>query len=322
MNSAKNKIIYKFLHKIKWIIYIILLFAVLINIIFFYESLLISAGEAFEMIYKTVLCIIFPYMIIAELVSGIPVHKIIPVRLGQVFEKIFGCDIKTISAFVMGNICGYPTGAKILISQYEGGVISKTTLENMLPYVTNSSAGFVIGTIGAVICKNTFLGIIIYIVQILSTVICALLSKKNKIYHCDEASRIKAKGFGKILADSTQNTVLIWGTVLSFNLFITMAVNLFSLLKADGSFLATARLLTSSVLEITNGVICASRYTDGILLCVLLCMINCFSGLSVAMQIKMILTDDCISLKPYFTKKVLQSIIGGLIMVLVVYVLI
>ncbi len=302
--------------KIKYFIYFLILLGVLLNIILFYDTLLISAGESFEMIYKTVICIIFPYMIIAEIISKVPVYKFVPDIVKKAYERLFSADITTISAFIMGNVCGYPVGAKILSSQFESGLITKKNLERMLPYVTNSSMGFAVGTIGIVICQNKFIGIIIYLVQILSTLMCAFFSKKQKNYRCNVCPTASKKSIGKIFADSTINTVLISGTIISFNLFITMFANLLTLFNTGYKVQSIIKLICASLCEITNGVMHASNLLSGYILIITLAMINSFSGLSVAMQIKMLSDDESMSLKPYFLSKILQTVVSGALMAL------
>ena len=208
----------------------------------------------------------------------------------------------------------------MLFSGYEQKNISKGELEKMIPYVTNSSIGFAVGTIGTVLLENTFAGFVIYVIQILSTLICALLSKKTKIYTMQDKTDTQSYNLGKIIANATQNTVLIAGTVLCFNLFITMAVNIFSLINLSGDIQGFIKLSLASALEITNGVICAKNTLSGFWLFLGLNIINCFSGLSVAMQIKMISPDIKFSLKPYFWVKIKQSAVAG-ILACIVYLL-
>ena len=101
MNLTKSKINFNIL---RFVPCIAMPAVVIINIIMFYDTLFISAGEAFNMIYKTVICIIFPYMITAEILGKLPVHKILPQSVNNIYEKIFGAGINCAPAYIMGNI--------------------------------------------------------------------------------------------------------------------------------------------------------------------------------------------------------------------------
>lgn len=297
------------------ILFALTLFAVVMhNIVVFYPSLLSSVLHSIQIIYKTVFCVIFPYMVTAQIICTADICSLIPDFFKKIYVKIFGVSYKTVTAFVMGNLCGYPIGAKILCEQYKANQISRKEAEYMLPWCTNSSPAFVIGTIGAVIFANVKAGIILFAVQILSAVICAFFFAPDDSPSTGKIHMQKTKPFAKILSDSCISVLEISGTVLIFNLFVTMiknSINLFNIPNTISNIIAT---VLCCVFEITNGVISLGGYTCNPMLFAAVAAANCWSGISVLMQVKMILYGTDIKCGIYIKRKVIQSLAAAFMM--------
>lgn len=140
-----------------------------IFLICFSEQNLIACKKGLTLWATCVVPSLFPFFIATELLN----HTKIPLIIGKLFEKImrpiFNVPGESAYALIMGLICGYPTGAKIVSSFYENNICTKEEAERMLSFTNNSGPLFIISTLGGSFYGNTEIGFLLLFTHILAS---------------------------------------------------------------------------------------------------------------------------------------------------------
>ena len=144
----------------------------------------------------------FVSMLVCDIFRGVGGGGGLPL-LGWIFSRAFGVSRSCIPAVIMGNICGFPTGAREVARAYEIGSITKEEAERMLPIASNASPAFIVGVVGGMM-GDVGVGIRLLFCVTLSTVICGVIIRKNNVvYHnssvvvrqnCNMIESIKSAG--------------------------------------------------------------------------------------------------------------------------------
>ena len=121
-------------------------------------------------------------------------------KLGKIFasltKHLFNMSSICASSFVLGILCGYPVGAKSSIDLYKNNLITKEEAQNLIGFCNNSGPLFLIGAVGIGMFSSKKIGIMLYLIHILSAIITGIILKGN----------IKENIFSK-----TKNGGVIWG---------------------------------------------------------------------------------------------------------------
>ncbi len=267
-----------------------------------------GVAEGLALCSRAIVPSIFPFMVLSKYIiySGyaLKLSKII----GEPCHKLPGFPGEAAAALVLGIAGGYPIGAASICDMVKSGQLSKNSGELMLPYCNNASPLFVIGTVGSVFLNNKSAGVVIYIIHILSSLICAFVYRKSFAPHFKPQTGTAAPPcrtpFITAVSDAAYGTVNICAYILFFSV-VNKAVAIVPF-KSD---------LTQSILygffEISNGaqsIACLSL--NPVFKYALICAILSFSGLCVYLQVSASVKDASLSLKPYLKGKLLCSVLS------------
>jgi len=273
---------------------------------------------------------LFPFLVATELLN----YTNIPNKLGNIFSKImypiFNLPGESAYAFIMGIICGYPVGAKIVSKFYSENTCTKEQAERMLAFTNNSGPLFIIGTVGISLFCNFDIGILLFCTHILSSisvgVIFSLISRfkalKTKTHpieyrNCNPSCSLSS--LGDILSNSINSAIstilLIGGFVILFSVVICIINNLnilnyFS--NLFGNYSLFVKTFFTGIIELTNGVDLCSDISGLLNIRIVLCSVLLgFGGFSVMLQILSIISKAQLSIKWYLYGKILQGIFAG-----------
>ena len=162
-------------------IFSVLCLSLLLFLLIFYSR---EAGEfalsGMRLAVVTVIPTAFVSMLICDIYRVFGCPERIPV-LGRIFSRIFGVSPYCLRAFVLGNLCGFPMGARELGAAYHDGLINRDEAERMIPVCSNPSPTFVIGVVGGMI-GDIHVGITLFVCVFLSSCICGVMGRKNRCY--------------------------------------------------------------------------------------------------------------------------------------------
>ena len=266
--------------------------------------------EGLSLAIRCVIPTAFPFMIISEyyIFYGAP-QSIGTAR--KIFKRTFGTSENALGAYIVGNICGFPLGAKILCEEYELGNLQKGECERLLAYCENPSVAFVVGAVGSGMLGSVKRGVILLILIQLSTLICGVIyrEKPNNLSNYVNNARQKPI-FTDVVKISGRSCIDIVSFITAFAVICGL------IKKALGKGLVSGIII--SVAEITN----ALSYFAGALN--IPCTIRFFfigfalgfGGICVMMQTAIFSSQSGLSLLPYLKIKLSQGLICGILLML------
>lgn len=283
---------------------------------------------------------LFPFFVATELLM----HTNVVFHLGNIFNRfmkpIFNVPGEGYFAFIMGIISGYPVGAKIACNFRKNNICSKEECERLLSFTNNSGPLFVIGSVGISMFKSSSIGILLFIVHLLSCISVGFIFrfwKRNKKTEKNINNNLKKdinnkdcvtfSNLGEVLAESITSSIstilLIGGFIVIFsslisimkssgliNVLSTVLSPAFSILNIDNTFIPA---FITGFLEITNGIsvissIACKKLSINIIITAFLLG---FGGISILLQILSIVSKSDLSIKPYIYGKLLQGIFSA-----------
>ena len=270
-----------------------------------------TARDAVELCLDTVIPSLFPFFVCSNLFVTLGGAKIAGRYLSPIMKPLFGVSGGGSIAFVLGIICGYPIGAATAAQLYSSGNCSKIQAERLLSFCNNSGPLFIIGAVGTGMLKSTKLGIFLYIVHLLSSVLTGIIFRNYgkeitytpllpAVYEVRKESVFSA--VGSSVSKSVDNILKVCGFVIFFSVF-SSAIPQFKGYEFAYSFV-----------EITGGLKAViSEYGTKTYILPIISFFIAFSGISVLMQVCSIVLPYNLSVKPYILGKLTQGLISALL---------
>ncbi len=208
---------------------------------------------------------------------------------------LFHLSFYEFSLFLLSLLGGYPTGAKLL----SGANIENKKLNLMLSFCINASPAFVILAVGKGVFKSAFIGWVLYLSHILSSLIIALclgrfIKKENGFKMPKSVGAVN--NFVQSAADSADTVIKICGLVILFSA-VYGYIEMLSLYIKPLKYLGLLCEVTTSVFK-----------TDRILLSAFLLS---FGGFGIWCQIFAILKHKKINYLLFAAFRVLQGILSA-----------
>lgn len=148
----------------------ILLCFFIICLLIFSKGNISAAKSGLSLWANSVVPSLFPFFIAIELLNNTNVANILGKFFSKIMKPFFNVPGLGAYIFIMGIICGYPTGAKIVTKFRQEGLLTKAEAERLLTFTNNSGALFIIGTVGITLFGNTTIGVLLFITHILSCI--------------------------------------------------------------------------------------------------------------------------------------------------------
>lgn len=280
----------------------ILSVSLIVVIVFYAEQVTEGAYSSLEICSVSVIPALFPFFVISGFLVNSGFANIIGSFFSPVSEKLFKTSGAGAFSFVIGILCGYPTGAKTIADMYKSGNLSKQESERLLAFCNNSGPLFVIGSVGITMLGNKNAGIVLYIIHVLSAfltgVVLSLFCKKTKISTSSKIAVIKlGRAITKSVEDAVKSCLLVCGYVVFFGSVINVAK----------MFLKNPFIV--SLAEITTGakMITSAELTEETIFLLLSCSMA-FGGLCVLLQVKSVISDTDLSVRTYILGKSFQAV--------------
>lgn len=196
-------------------------------------------------------------------------------------------DVNAFEVFVLGNIGGYPAGAKIICDKISRGEITQDAGGKMLKYSYNSGPAFCIGIVGNGVFRSSTVGLAIYITEVAVNTTLFIISQFgiSKVKRLDTVSHIDSSDIADSVM-SSYNAVMTITAYIMLSAVINSAV--MNVIQSDKV------KYFSSILDIT-AILNAQNITFSFA-----SLLLCFGGICVIMQISAICAE-VVSLKKYAT---------------------
>ena len=326
-----------YLLKIKKNFIPILLLFFILSLLLFSTSTLNAAKSGLVMWATSVVPSLFPFLVATELLLNTQIPYLLGTLFKNVMKPLFNIQGEGAFAFILGVICGYPIGAKIICEFRKKNTLSKLECERLLGFINNSNPMFILGIIGSCFYGSQIIGILLLISHILSSITTGIFFRfwkyTNKISNRtvsnikDSYNTINKSNFITLLSNSIVSSVnsifMIGGFIVLFSVFISilnssnilnilvlMLSPFFRLIHIPTIFISP---LITGMLEITNGIHIISSISIKALSIniILTSFILGTGGISVFLQILSIVSKTDLSIKPYIYGKLLQSILSA-----------
>ena len=254
------------------------------------------------------MCVIpstFPFMILSEYyVEYVNPEDIKP--LAYIYKKIFGLSPITLRAFICGNVCGFPIGARLCCKAYSNGLISREEAAKAIAYSSNVSIPFIIGAVAEGMMGDVNKGYILLICIYSACIICGLIySKSPTNYTISEHKVRQSINFVQVVKRAGISCVELSGFIILFSAVcgtISKHINFEPL-----------SILLCSAIEITSGLkyITSLQNYPSLITDFLIGFCSSFGGLCVLMQNKYFTNEVGLSIKNYLIIKLSQGLICG-----------
>lgn len=312
----KPKLNTKFLIKVFLILFIIFL-------IMFSKTNILAVQNAISLFFEKVFPSLFPFFIVADLLSHTNIINILNTILSPIMKPLFNVSGKGAFPFIMGIISGYPTGAKIVSDFRKNNICTKVECERLLAYTNNSGPLFIIGTVGSSLFLSTEIGILLLITHIFGTLTVGIIFRfyKNNYYRNENiVDELDIDNFSSILTESIFNSFKTTGMIFGFIIMFSIINNI---LLTSGILKLFPSAIIGSILstcEITNGInyISMIKSSNLTIQLILTSFFLGFSGISVLMQVYSIISKTDLSIKPYILGKLLHGLTSAIYTLIII----
>lgn len=276
--------------------------------LFFSESIKEYARDGLLLCARSILPTLFPFMFFSDLLVSVYDGNG-KGALSFLFEKIFGLSAIAVLPFVCGTLCGFPLGAVCVGNLYRAGMFDREDAEYLVGLSSAPSLAFIISGVGVGMLNSSYLGVMLFLSVIISSLITGVIfrTKERKIKISREIKRQKFD-----FAESIKRAGFSSLTICAFITFFSVAAGLIGEVVKNKIILA----FLTSLLEIGNAssFISSELSASPILMLSMLGFALGFSGLSVYMQTRSVVSDIKFSGRKYLKMKLVQGVLSALIM--------
>ena len=188
---------------------------------------------------------LFPFFFLSILLSRLGFPEWLGSRLSKPASSLFHVSGNGITALFIGLCGGYPMGAAYLADLIREGLITQKEAEHLLAFCNNSGPAFLIGAIGAGVFESAKIGLVLYLVHVLSALLCGILLRDPSIPGGDIKKREtrQVNTLSHLLPEAVEQTVSsllnVCGFVVCFSVF-TGLLNTNGIMSAFINKLSTA----------------------------------------------------------------------------------
>lgn len=286
------------MHKIKSGFEVLLLFSLLVLIFLltcFSQDAKEGSKSGIELCENVIIPSLLPIIIICSVITKSRLSLVFEKLFGRLFEKVFRLPRVCASAVILGLIGGYPSGAVLTYSLYKSEKIDEKEAERIMKFNFCSGIAFTVTAVGTVVYSSTKTGLIIYLINIISSLIIAFFTrfqkaeKKRKYVLLYEYKRIS-----DALCDGVEDTVKALAVMSAY---IILFSSVFQIINPP-EFLIP-------LLEITNGV-CGETSLPPDFVCFFLA----FGGLCIHFQLFGLLRKMKVKYKTFLISRIEGAIIS------------
>lgn len=260
---------------------------------------------AMNLCKEVVIPSLFPFFICSRLLIALGAGQLCSRILSGGMRPLFGVPGSGALAVFLGVFSGYPIGAATVVGLYEQGLCTKQEGERLLAFCNNAGPLFVIGSVGAGMLQSRSLGMILYLVHLLSALLTGILfrnrgceSKESRTLPPGaEPGSNPASMVADAVVDGVDNIFKVCGFVIFFSV-------LCAAVPWKSPFLY-------GILEMTGGIKALIDQADGVVgVLPLVSLFLALSGTSILLQTIGIVYPSGLSVKPYLLGKSVQAVLS------------
>lgn len=258
------------------------------------NAIVLAAGDAINIWSKSLFPVLFPTLILSDILLASGLISKIPKFFYDVYSKIFKTSPYGLFVFIVSIFGATPTNAKILKDLYDSKLIDKNSLTKIL------SQTIFFNPILILTFSNLKVLIIMWVSNVLTSFILrdALVSE-NPL----KASYNFEFNLNKSIEKNMKTILNILGT-------LTVFLSLSNIVPIKNPIMKT---FISGILEITSGFTRIKLYTVSPINDILMLTFTSLASFSIIMQIKSILKETKFDSKYFYTSRILTLFLSLLI---------
>lgn len=296
-------------------IFLIIFFATLLV----FPSLTLSGATSGLLLwYNMILPTLLPFIITTNLICKTNTFSLVTHVLGDPFKTIFQTSDSGTFAVIIGFLCGYPMGAKVIADLYQEHRIEKNEAQYLLSFCNNASPMFIISVlITQILCDSSLL-----LVTMLSLygapMIVSLFTRK--LYKIKNRSgkrdpQLPTQFNMNIVDSSIMDGITL---IVKIGAYVMLFSILIAFLTPMSKILLPQLQSVLPLLEITNGIKIYENTLPFIDKYCHLIFLTAFGGVCAIAQTQCVLQDTNLKISSY----IVQKIITAMVAVILSYVLV
>ena len=254
---------------------------------------------------NTVIPSLFPFMILSDYLVRSGVSSGLGDKLSPATQKIFHLPGCSACVILMSLIGGFPVGAKMISQLYHSGELTEKQAQRMLWFCVNSGPAFIIGAVGATMLSSKKCGILLFLSQVVASLLIGFFSRFAAPKTVLSDSKIKSKINPSVLTESvacaTDSMLNVCAWILLFSGFSRFLLKLTKI-----SPLFNVLILLS---EVTSG--CSFAAVN--LPVFFIAPVLCWSGFAVHLQLLPYIKSIGMPMKSFWLSRVLNCLVALLI---------
>lgn len=242
---------------------------------------------------------LFPLMFLSRFVIFSGMFDFLKKPLNKIMRFVFYLPGCTAPAILLSLIGGYPVGASSVKTLFEKDEISNEELNRMMIFAVNAGPAFTINVVGETLLKNRSLGIMLFLVQSVVSIILGITAgiaariKKVNLYENKKISNKKIKISEAVVLAASKTSVSIvemCALITVFTVIISVFENLNILNFLAEKFCLNPKNFSCfaiSCLEVTSATFFAAKNHAPFLI---ICLGVSYGGLCTHFQVASILS--------------------------------
>ena len=279
------------------------LIGIVFGLVFFSETVIPTVASTVGICIQSVIPSLFPFLVCSRILLAYDVCETIGKCIGKPFRKLFRLPEDFAGCFLLGSLCGFPTGARVSADLFSTNRFTKRQAIVGAILCNNAGPLFIIGTLGTTLLKNVSVGKTLWIIHILSAILVSLLMRSflpTPPAYKKVRKTAKKQLFSSVFTDAVSESVTlilqICGLVVFFGALIRVLI----------SFGMPERGLIVGCIELTSGLIYETKDAHISMLPIISFLLG-FGGLSVLMQASVFFVPHNLPLFPYLMGKIIQG---------------
>ncbi|MDE5584243.1 MAG: hypothetical protein K2J08_11140 [Ruminococcus sp.] len=285
------------------------------------EMINTAVSGAVERCLTVIIPSLYAMMIVAPLLIKSGVIGCISGFFGNIGKILFGMENTVFSIFLFSMLAGYPTGAKMLLTAHENGLVSKKRAEIFCGLCYGAGSAFVFGCISGRLFSITSVGKIIIISNITANILLAFVIS---FFTRKECSSQKYTSGIKITSDMLTECVTGGGRSIAEICFMVTAFAVFTEILSFSGIIPHIATAISAITELPPSdsaqILCAFldvtavngfSYGNFALLPYLSALVS-FGGVCVIFQISAVISGK-LSVKPLVIIRLSSALLSFLI---------
>ena len=290
--------------------YMLLLIGFLVVMLCFPMETFNGATNGLLLWFRTILPTLLPFIILSNILIQTNCVYYISRTIKPVLQKLFCISAEACYAVLIGFLCGYPMGAKVIADLIATGRISRNEGQYLLSFCNNTSPMFIISYIVMQTFKDETMLFGTLLILFLSPFLCSFLFRKfyvNKTTFTKSQTQFSQKlsfnfnMFDQSIMNGFETITKVGGYIILFSILFTL-----------GSKLSITFILP--VLEISNGIpLIMKLSSDFAITYPYVLGLTSFGGFCAVAQTNSMIQETGLRIFPYIIQKLITATVTSLL---------